>query len=603
MNNESNEILIDSYRADIIDKIARDNKTVFTDFNDFVNEAIGSQLIFWTNPSQSIIEFDNLRPHLNRIQLEYMKKVMSEKEFEDYTKNIEEEKKKLKRVDYFPLKNPGWQRYHLDEIRFKKIEEILQFENINERFKSVKEFVDYTIELYMLWWTKPDKAGELSCRAWPYVPEKIKEEWRNGPYKETFKNYDEKMRERNNKLDDKIETKTADYKDQTSKRHEEFSTEDERLTPQSISRDGVKSFIRLCKRMPEVQEEIAMFKTLYPEHRSGSSLPYDGYPLIWEFYTRMLPVKLLVAVLADMMIEKKMIAVNYNKFREEGYYTALGLAERLSDYEKKWKIKRNEKRSTGFPILRKDMEKGSAPGKARFQEYFIGMKMGSWVKRQDASENEAASENEKTDQGLAFFDGALNAMGLVNVYARKDTEEPKRDEKGEWSYSSDRKPDWSLEIGLTKRGVDFFQITNPIFRNYEDVWGSEVFSKDESDFILTEIIPDFPLEDAFVKEIMETLSKSKKDHVSGRDIDDRLDIVFMKWLQENEKHPWCTKMQKHKSDKKVIGKWRARTMAKLSEMNQIEWTIEKKTSKPQYRIKEGALLKLNKKVAPINKSK
>ena len=44
MQKESNEILVDSYRAGIIDKIAKDNTTIFTNFDDFVNEAIGTYI-------------------------------------------------------------------------------------------------------------------------------------------------------------------------------------------------------------------------------------------------------------------------------------------------------------------------------------------------------------------------------------------------------------------------------------------------------------------------------------------------------------------------------------------------------------------------------
>ena len=57
-------------------------------------------------------------------------------------------------------------------------------------------------------------------------------------------------------------------------------------------------------------------------------------------------------------------------------------------------------------------------------------------------------------------------------------------------------------------------------------------------------------------------------------------------------------------DDKIVGTWRARTMAKLSEMGKIEWSIEKKTSKPQYKIKEEPTLKLRKKkVVQTSKSK
>ena len=58
MIKESNQILVDSYRAGVIDKIAKDNTTIFTDFDDFVNEAIGTYIIFWTDPAQAQVNFN-----------------------------------------------------------------------------------------------------------------------------------------------------------------------------------------------------------------------------------------------------------------------------------------------------------------------------------------------------------------------------------------------------------------------------------------------------------------------------------------------------------------------------------------------------------------
>ena len=624
---EKSEFLVNSYKVTVIEKIAKDNTTIFTDFDDFLNEAIGTYILFWTNPLESKKVFEGMLPHLRPEQIEFMKKMMNEKEFEDFTKNIDVKREKLKTLKFFPLDTTGSQRFHLDRPSIKAIEEIIATENVSEKLNSVKEFVEYAIEFFMTWWTRPEEAMELQYAVWPYIPSKVKNEWRDDPhFKKSFIDFDNAAKEWNLKqgndltdVTDEIKTKTVDYQiDKTIKRHEEFATEDEKPTMQTVSSEGYRSFIGLCKRMPEVQIQIATPETLYPEHRSGFSLPYDHYPLIWEFYTRMLPVKLLVAALADMMIEKGTNTVNYKEFRERGYYAALGLAERLSDYEKKWKKKRNEKRSTGFPapppidtIKKIDIEKMKKfeTSKQRFQEYFIGMKMESWAKRQ------AVSEYDKVDQGLAFFDGALNAMGLVNVYAKNNGEEPiRKDEKNEWIYSSNEKGDWSLEIGLTKRGVEFYQIANPIFIDYEQMWWSKVFSKKESKFILNEIIPDFPLENEFIKKIMDTLAKSKTDYVNANEIDEKIDQAALKWLQNNERHRSFNDINKcrsqEKNDKgekigpKIIGTWRARTMARLAEMNQIEWIIEKKTSKPQYKIKEEKSLKISKKkVAPTTKSK
>ena len=65
-------------------------------------------------------------------------------------------------------------------------------------------------------------------------------------------------------------------------------------------------------------------------------------------------------------------------------------------------------------------------------------------------------------KGLAYFDGALNAMGLVVVYAFNHDEEPKwKKQKEEWEYNSPSQNEWSLQIGLTQRGYEFFKLENP----------------------------------------------------------------------------------------------------------------------------------------------
>ena len=143
MEQESNEILIDSYRSGAIDKIAKDNTTIFTDFGDFVNEAIGTYIMFWTDPAQAQVNFNNLLPHMRPEQLEFIKKMMDKadptgKEYENFTKGMNEAKSKLQPQNYFPLKNPGQQRFHLDDIRFRAIEKIIQTENVSKKLKSVK---------------------------------------------------------------------------------------------------------------------------------------------------------------------------------------------------------------------------------------------------------------------------------------------------------------------------------------------------------------------------------------------------------------------------------------------------------------------------------
>ena len=639
MEQESNEILIDSYRSGAIDKIAKDNTTIFTDFGDFVNEAIGTYIMFWTDPAQAQVNFNNLLPHMRPEQLEFIKKMMDKadptgKEYENFTKGMNEAKSKLQPQNYFPLKNPGQQRFHLDDIRFRAIEKIIQTENVSKKLKSVKAFVDYAITLFMTWWTEPEEAMPLQYAIWSYMPTKVKEEWKNNSeFEKTFIQFDKDAKKWNEKqgivlpkFEDSTNLENINNEIQKKTQSQEFLVPDERETIKTVTTEGAKNLYKICNNIEETRQSIKTF--VVPKHRTGDALPYDDFPLIWEFYSRILPIKLLVTVLADMMVKKGTPLVSYSDFREKGYYAALGLSDNLSDYEKKYGIKRNEKRSTGFPIspihilTKKEIEKEKkfTASKERFQEHFIGMKKEPWVKRQYENDSEE-KRNRKTRKGLGYFDGALNAMGLVHVHAELygHLTPEWQESKNEFVYTdptietdtdptieTDKNPKknpaskhWDLKIGLTKRGVDFFSLENPILRDFPEWSENNIFSKEESDFIIKNIMPDFPLENELIKKAIDTISKSSKNSVSGKDIDEKFSTIITQWLLANEDHFSFAEINKFRD--KTIGKidlkpkgtklaeaWRARTMARLTELNQIEWNMEPKTGKPIYSLKKKA---------------
>ena len=312
-----------------------------------------------------------------------------------FIKDLPKIKKNLEELPY-ESSPPGKKRFPLDQIRYEVIEEIIHTENVSKIIKTVKEFVDRSITLYVTWWTKPQKVQPLMYEIWDYMPTKSKAGWEESPqWKTAFIEFDKKQKKWKKGLDnnstnvmDEDYEKTNNEINKKTIQQETFENPAEKPTMQSASKDGAFHFNRLCKQMNEFNED-KIFETL-PEHRSSFSLPYDNYPLIWDFYSRLLPTKILIAVLGNIMIEKGSTTVDYNDFREKAYYAALGLAERLSDYEKKWTVKRNAKRSTGFPISPidtlgkidlKKMEKFEA-SKQRFQEHFIGMKKKAWEKRQ-----------------------------------------------------------------------------------------------------------------------------------------------------------------------------------------------------------------------------
>jgi hypothetical protein len=90
MSEDARTILIDDYRIGKIENIARDNKTIFSNWQDFVNETIGMYLNWWTQPLRSFAQFNELIPHMTDEMLEKIKTIMDDNEFDNITKNLEE---------------------------------------------------------------------------------------------------------------------------------------------------------------------------------------------------------------------------------------------------------------------------------------------------------------------------------------------------------------------------------------------------------------------------------------------------------------------------------------------------------------------------------
>jgi len=205
--------------------------------------------------------------------------------------------------------------------------------------------------------------------------------------------------------------------------------------------------------------------------------------LIWKFYTRFFPIKLVVRKLATMMMDSKSNWIELSEFQDEAYNVALAYAEKLRNYEIQNEFPRQKKLSTGLPISEniKKGKKGRAVSKALLKigasrKRFISQFIGRIIKKTDSS-------NQKT---IEFQPGACFEMRLIG-------------------YEVDDAGDYYLT--LTKEGKEFASLENPII-DKNDM--TKIFSKQEAQFILKEIIPRFKLEKIIVDEILERLSSLKQ---------------------------------------------------------------------------------------------
>jgi len=123
------------------------------------------------------------------------------------------------------------------------------------------------------------------------------------------------------------------------------------------------------------------------------------------------------------------------------------------------------------------------------------------------------------------LDGLLSTLGLVKVFSKnKDT-----------------------TITLTENGKKFCLFENPVFKGKVD----ESLSKDESEFIVTNCIPQRPVQHQIVKRVIKIVSET--EHGKTPDMTDDLDDVCRDTIQSmadsNKLGEYAKKIQKDVLDK------------------------------------------------------
>ena len=274
-------------------------------------------------------------------------------------------------------------------------------------------------------------------------------------------------------------------------------------------------------------------------------IPYDGYPLFAGGYSRMLPIKITIAVLSHLLESKKDTKVGLKELRVHAYDIAEEIGGMITKYEKENEIPRNEKKSTGLP--KKDNE-GKEEEKIniaqmRVKDLFIGKVRNSRILK------------------ARHFEGALSALGLVYAF----------EEEGE------------IFISLTELGKEFFLMENPIVQKAD--YSKPALTQEESDFILNKLIPQRELENILVKTAIDSIKKFKKsngDESYAKENLASLEYELLKTVKQymednsdiNKKYNIILDFNDEKIEKK-ISQWRLSTMGRLAEMGVVKWTISK----------------------------
>jgi hypothetical protein len=287
--------------------------------------------------------------------------------------------------------------------------------------------------------------------------------------------------------------------------------------------------IKLSEDLQNVIEHIN------DKHRKNDHIAYFTSNLIWTFYNRFFPTKVIISTLASITTKDE-IWFSLEQVREESFKFVEHISNKLRRFEEDSDLGRNEKLSTGLPLPRSEANglKGNKKKKKlekiiasemRFKEQFVGRFI-------------------KKDQ---LFKGACFELGLVEIKIVNE-------------YCLMR---------LSTLGAEFALLDNPILTNGKL---NETFSKQETKFIQNKIFPKFKLENIIVKRILNELKNRK---LSSNDIDE---------IYQNEMVDYITK-NKDVLDKTLVKSTmkegvppvaeRVATMGRLSELKLVQWDIVK----------------------------
>ncbi|MCV0409370.1 hypothetical protein [Nitrosopumilus sp.] len=376
----------------------------------------------------------------------------------------------------------------------------------NERYRNSDVFIDTAVNILLTWESDhPEDTMKIMQSMMPFTP--IQEKF----MKQMMKDQE---RERHFGKGE----------------HEEAIEESEKQKTLAISDHD---HVRLQSNIDNVLKFIARLEISKP----NNVYEYDGYPLLFRFYSRFFPVKIVMAVLANMLYEKNQTKVKLTDFRAAAYDIAEEISSHLTEIEKQNNIPRNKKISTGLPKKGQedeDIEK-IAQAQKRFKDQYIGKL------RKDR------------ETGEEFVEGAPGALGLIYVF----------EENGE------------KFVSMTEKGRKFALMYNPIISgNYKE----NALTKEESEFIINELIPVLELEKQFIDTALITIEK----HNGKERITDVLDEEFLKTFKKfKAKNPKkvadyalnnILTLADGITKKRIVG-WRVATMGRISELRIVNWEI------------------------------
>ena len=410
-----------------------------------------------------------------------------------------------------------------------------------DRFRDVDDFIFRAIDVYLAWEKNPVKVIDKLTDMEPTMLQFAFMQSMVEPtvLKQIYPGYPEKY---GSEWKEFLDSMPATDK----------TTNESEVTQQTFTTDN--EFENVQTNLDITKEFIKQINFNEISKEGYDEIKFDGWPLLFTHYSRLLPVKIAISLLGNMMREQKSPVINFNDFRARAYELAEEISKKLIVYEKENKKTREEKISTGLPrpSIISEVTAKQALAEQRYKDRYFGK-----LKR-------------RHDTGETTFEGALMALGIIKIFAKKK----------------------EVLITLTDLGKKFYLLDNPIINGTN----FPAFSNEEREFLVTKIIPNRPLETKLIKTATEIITY--EDALSS-DITDTLDMEFentlKKFVAKSNDKKFTDKIQRDIIDKTgqikqnnegkqtPVEACRIATMGRLTELGVVSWDINKE-GKSEYEI-------------------
>ena len=407
------------------------------------------------------------------------------------------------------------------EENSKKIAELVK----KQRFRNPEAFIDRAIQVLLTWELDPKSSMDV-MKGYPQTEEQkqvLRQNLQPQVYQENFQTNGSPQSIEQNRLNEKLKSKD--------------------------------DFEKLRTNIPQTKQFIKNLKISVPENQ----INYDNYPILFRFYTRFAPAKIVLSVLADLLYQNpNSDKIDLEILRADALDIATEVSNEIIKFEEINKIKRNKKTSTGFPKETDDAEQQVSIQK-RFRDQYVGK-----IRKERKQEGE--------DERGEFFEGIMIALDLVYI---------SREEERTF-------------VSITQKGKEFYLLDNPILGGDY----SQGLSKEESNYIFNTLIPRLTLEKEFWDSVIQVVkniqNNPKLESKTRKLLDDSIIETHENWIKKNsakaeklgvENISYKSNNELESKWVKYIEGWRIAVMGRLSELNKVEWSIQQETGKSVFKLK------------------